>query len=226
MRSRIENCRRISAAGLTLLETLVAISVIMIVSISLLATIATLNRIAGGARQRGSAEDRLRLLQSIADELGCAVPVAVGKRPVFSIGGTKDENARLALEFAIYDSALDDVADSTARLVIRRYDLEQGVNGEFVLKRRTRAVRGPGSLATGLVETVAVGLSSFQARALSGSEWRDQWPPDGESELPEAVELSLAVTADAAVLTNSVIVYIPAGNVVTSSFERSSAPVE
>jgi type II secretory pathway component PulJ len=212
------------ADGLTLIETLVAISVLVMIVAILSSALNTLNRVAAGQQRRSAEMDAIMAMQTISEQLASTVPISVSNKPVFMITSETDHPEQGdKIRFAVFTEPPFEYGNSNRRAVSKEYRFEAGEGSEGDLVCRSRPLRGPGSIATGEFERVAGRIEGFSVRAFKAGKWSRTWGGEGDDELPEAVELTLVYNAGSEIKSNSVAVYIPAGNTITSSFERASS---
>lgn len=213
-----------SADGLTLVETLIALAIITVIATVLTATLSTLSHVAGSSSPRRSELERLRALQTIADQLVCAAPLLHTNTPVFLMEKDPDHRDSNMLRFACIEKWRTSSEFRATRAVIKEYRVSRDAEDEVSdLVCRTQPLRGPGSLSTGSVEVVAEDVAALKARALVDGEWFEVWADDSGGALPQALEISLIWSDGFQSRSNSASVFIPAGNVVTSRLERSAS---
>lgn len=215
--------RRRSSRGLTLIETLVSLGILMIVFALFFSILHSIERVSFSRNRRGIEVDAQRALQRISDDLICASPLTESNAPIFSIALDEDsaEYSSSSLRFALYDRFSEKGMATRWPPQVLAYTLEESaaLPGELICRRR--ALRGPGSGTTGTLERVLAPILQFRVRALAEDGWTDEWGRDAEG-LPQALELSMIYPVGSGIGSNKMLLAIPAGNVTTSRVERGS----
>lgn len=210
--------RALPRHGFTLIEVLAALAIAALVAAVLFAAYRTVVRTSErhGGRDRAAAE-AVAAMDRVARDLSGAFHVSSAPSLRFILG-TEGRSARLALCTAAPPPSDPDLRwFSTERV---EYFLRDGN-----LYRVSHPLpREEGTAAE--TNLTARSLQRIEAHAWSGDTWTNAWPlGEASAPLPRAVRLRVisAETADAATPTYETEVYVPAGNVFTSSVIRSGA---
>lgn len=182
------------SAGFTLLEILVAVSIVVIVLGSIYGVFTGVSRARDRVETRGAAGHQARVVfDRIGRELRSAYPAtgtnaaftfmreAAGNLPVLSFAtsaGTPAGGARGGIRLVRY--ALAPVAESESPV----YELLRSEVPAFL-----------GTAETEQASRMLAGVSELRWRFYTGSAWQDEWPAS-PGRLPRAVELTLVLQAE------------------------------
>lgn len=216
--------RQAEPSGLTLIETLVSLGILMVVLLLFFTILRSIERISLSSHERKTEFKAMAVLQKIADEAASTAPLSLSNAPVFRIDLDEDtpESASASLRFAIYDRFGDNGLATRWPPEVVEYRVAESAVGTRELLCQRRPLRGPGSEGTGVVVKVFAPLERFKLRALGADGWEDEWGDDAE-DLPQALELSLIYPFGAGIASNSVLVAIPTATVTTSKVSRGSS---
>jgi len=218
--------RHAASQGLTLIETLVSVGILMLVLGLFFSLLSSIERISVSRRNRKTELDAMAVLQKIADETVCMAPLSESNAPIFRIDIDADspDQSSASLRFAAYDHFSEKGLATRWPPEVIEYSVEESADAGRELLCRRRPLRGPGSQGTGAVDRVFAPLEIFRVRALGADGWEDEWGEDAEG-LPQVLELSLIYPVGAGIASNSVLVAIPAANVTTSKVSRGSSEI-
>lgn len=201
---------------MTLLETLLATAVAVLV----VAAVYSLYHAVGSALRAQRAlrgpEAAARALRDLARDIECAFAAVPDPACAFVLEPGPDGNSRLGFCTAILPEGETDLRWAEIHQVAWRIAPEEA---RPVLVREHRPLAGPGSDAA-VTNAAAGDVSRFRVSVLAGTEWKDEWAQAGADACPRAAKVELRCggkdfRAD---------VFIPAGNVVTSSIVRAAGP--
>ncbi len=207
-------------AGMTLIETLVALVISVIVMAIVFTSLRTVHRVMSGQQGRSGRRSALRVLNRLSRELSCAVATEGTNSPTFQLTRAEDSaSSRIEFCTASHSTGFDVEGGGFIR---KLYCLEAG-NSEFSkLVCRSWPIRGSGSLGTGVVERVVSGVRSFEVAVLDGDDWLETWEGKVKQPFPVAVRIGITVESVAGAVSNSVMILIPVSLEFHSSIERGS----
>lgn len=184
--------------GFTLIEVLVAISILAIVLSSVYGIFSSVN-LARGRLEADSAEyHRARVIfDRLGRELRGAYFSPRDARLVFA-GGSASGDPLDALELTTTAvSPLSRTGSGVARVRYRLTEDPESSEGRQVLLRSEQPAYQPSdNLENADMMRLAAGIESMTIRFFSAGQWREEWDSQSTGELPEMVELVLQLPAE------------------------------
>ena len=180
-------------AGFTLLEILVAVTIVVLVLGSIYGVFTGISRARDRVEQRGGAGHQARVVfDRIGRELRSAYPLP-GSVGAFSGSGGAGSTPP-TLSFATIAGTPAGGAHGGIRLV--RYELAtvpESAGGGYEL-RRSEVPAFLGTAAPEQASRLLAGISALRWRFYGDNAWQDEWPASS-GRLPQAVELTLSLQA-------------------------------
>lgn len=214
-------------AGLTLVETLMALALTALLGVLLMTSWFALQRALGASRRydRGPGAARA-VLRTMARELTTAFECQAPGAAPFKLE-TESDPLRLRAELS-FTAPVPDSGETDPRWYPIRalhYAWQGAPDGDGRLVRIARALRGPAAAEPPVTNVVLRGVTRFAVQARFQEGWKDRWPVEGARGLPEGVRLTLETEDGAGDPPAFVDVLIPAGNEVRSRIERGGSTV-
>jgi type II secretory pathway pseudopilin PulG len=212
---------------MTLVELLLSVAIAVVAASLAFSLFRTVSRTLEGqaAREQGGRAARGALDRLRDDLSGAFAPEGVSECG-FSLSPREDDTnqtAELSLCILAPPPPEEDARWSRALRVRYRADPAAG-GGPARLLRTEEALSGPGAMQPPATNVAAEGLRLFAVELWDGGSWRSSWSADSEKVPPRAARIRLASAQGGREAADEPLeIYIPAGMVITSSFERAGA---
>jgi prepilin-type N-terminal cleavage/methylation domain-containing protein len=214
-------------SGMTLVELLLAITIAVVavaLAFSLFRTVSM--TLQGQAEREHGGRAALGTLDHLRDDLLRAfVPDGAAGCGFILTPSAGDTNQTDELSFCtLVPGAGESEArwSSVVRLHYRAKSREEGAAPQLL--RVEEAMSGPEALEPARTNISVESIRRFEVLLWDGSTWRNEWSADSPQGAPRAARVHLLATSgDRSAGAEPLEIYIPAGMVVTSSFERAGA---
>jgi prepilin-type N-terminal cleavage/methylation domain-containing protein len=224
--------RRRARRGFTLIEVLLTLAITVLVVALLYSTYHTVSTISRQQQQRQSGRSaRLDVMETLARDLGCAVPPDVDPGCAFTLAPDPDVpggTAELSFCAMIRPPADNDLRWSEIEWVRYLARPEEDRDG-YQLWRVGRSTSGRVDPSLTVTQQVARKLSRFEVRLFDGADWQEKWPAKESAQgtpgsAPAAARLRIQ-TADSQQPIETEI-YIAIGHETKSPLLRQGGPAD
>ena len=217
--------RLASRAGVTLVEMLIAIALLVLITGTFLFVYRTLA--SGLDRQESSRRTwhaAAAAMDTLRRDLACALTPAVAPDPplLLETTGEEPEQESSATFYTAFVPA-QGAENGGIRVHKVRYHLRPSDGGQILVREWVALAEADGNPPSG-TEDLAEGITGLQIRLLGPNGWRDQWPEAANAGLPRAARVRLTVRDNGGVRLIETTVLIPAGNTVRPSAPAAGAP--
>jgi type II secretory pathway pseudopilin PulG len=106
----------------------------------------------------------------------------------------------------------------------RAFHVEYGLDPGANLVRVVQPAAGPGSTDGAVTNVLVENIDLLKIAVFDGTEWQEEWPGENAQAKPGLVRVEIASARFKGKTSWQTEVFVPAGNVVTSSIARSVAP--
>ncbi len=215
-----------SRSGMTLIEVLLALSIATLVIALVLSIYHTvsLNVQSQEKRHKGSVAIA-GAVQQLSDDLARTFIVEDNDQCIFSLTPASErEDLGSSVSFCM---TRRQEGERDARWLVAEhveYRAEKGENGGINLVRERQPLAGPQTRDTCGTNILITGISRFQITVFDGEEWQESWPVDDQVRCPKAAHIEIQAAQPEASPVFKTTVFLPAGNVISSSFIRAVSP--
>jgi type II secretion system protein J len=206
------------AAGMTLVELLVAIAIAVFIAAVALSVFYT---VSGSIRRRQDQrwQAAVEALDAVRRDLTGCLPNADGGRealvlePAEGVASTNPCSALLCVTAALPPDQQDFSRFEAWRV---RYAVQPAAGGEAgaELVREAAALTGDARLEPPRKTVLMRRVTGFDVRVLAGSSWTNRWVPDLKRPLPQAAQIRLTWSQGSTNASLAVTVLVPAGHVI------------
>ena len=225
MRPLSGNPRPSPAAGLTLIEVLLAIVIASLV-ISLVFSMyhAATRTVESQQQRRAGADATAAVVDRAARELACAFGQGDDEKCRFllaSRNAPEGKTAELSFATVLPAPGAEDLRWSSIARIAYRVTTDE--HGDRWLTREFQPLAGPGADLPPETNLLVRGVAAFNVMVFDGSEWVAEWPVPDMPICPEAARVELVVNEGSGPRTFQTETMIPTGTTIPSTLERATS---
>ena len=207
---------------MTLIEVLLSVAITVLVVTLVLSVYHTVTVTLRSQQERqagaGAAADALTL---IARDVSCTFVAWRDNATAFALSPSEDAQ-RPDSDLSFCTSIVPDGETDLRWCELEQvaYRVTTDPRQERTLIRANRPLAGPGAASAPVTNVLATGIEQFRVTVYDGTNWIASWPAAGSPICPRAARIEIRARQATGTRDLQTEVFIPAGNVITSSLVR------